>query len=153
MTVKDDCAKVTFLGQGSTTGVANIDYALRTRYVVFNSQITDSSPTAQDVYICRFPVAVTILSAYITPGGTVAKDGTDYNVTSLLYGDGAGGAAVSLGSQSTKVTAWAAGVTQSLAVTSGTALAAGSTLEVTGVLGGAGKNYVPYSITVEYQLT
>ena len=41
MTARDDCAKVTHLGQGSVTGVANIDRALRTRFVHFNSLITD----------------------------------------------------------------------------------------------------------------
>ena len=160
MTIKDDCAHVTMLGIGGTTGTApattetgvtNIDYALRARLVVFNSQITDGAAAAQDFFVCRFPVAVTILSAYLVPSGTVAKDGTDYNVTSLNYNDGAGGIAVLLGSQSTKSVAWAAGVAQSLAV-SETTLAAGSALEITGVLGGGGKKYVPYSVTVLYKL-
>lgn len=152
MTIKDDCSHVTFLAMANTGGPENVDYALRSREVVFNSQITDAAATAQDFYIGRFPVAVTIISAYLVPGGTVAKDGTDYNVTSLLYGDGAAGVPVSLGSQSTKTTAWAAGVSQSLGV-SETAIAAGSTLQVTGVLGGAGQKYVPYSITILYKLT
>jgi hypothetical protein len=151
MTAKDDCAHVTFLGMGSTTGVANIDYALRARHVVFNSQITDGAAAAQDFYVVRFPVAVTILNAWLVPAGTVAKDGTDYNVTSLFYANGLGGAPVLLGSQSTKVTAWAAGVSQDLAVAE-TTIASGSALQITGVLGGAGKKYVPYSVTIEYKV-
>jgi hypothetical protein len=156
MTIKEDCAKVTHLAQGGTGGVANVDNALRSRLVVFNSDVTDAGAGAAQTWdVAVFPAAlypsgVTIISAHIVPSGIVAKNANG-NTTSLFYANGIGGAPVLLGAHDTAATAWAAGTTIALPVAE-TTIAAGSILRITGVLAGGGQLYVPYSVTIAYKV-
>lgn len=136
-TCKADALTLAHFGHGSSTGVANIDQALRRFHISLFVPGDATGGEATERQHCYFYLdkGLTAVSAQILPLGALTANDTNYKTIAIGTDDGAGGTHTAIGTLTTKITGgsgdWVAGTAESVStVTMDDAMTAGTYLSV-----------------------
>lgn len=144
-------------GHVGSMGLSDVEDAvnkLHTRAFTVAVPLDADGTVAQDLACFLTTHAVRVISAKLIPGGAVTADNTNYTTVSLVYNDGAGGAATTVAALTTQVASgnWVANQPKTLTVTAANAEVASGKLFAVDLTGtGAGVATPAFILHVTYQ--